>query len=96
MLLRENSRGNKHGDLASIHDSFECGANSDLRFAEPDVAADEPIHGFGALHVRFGFDDGFHLVGGFFVNERTFEFALPGSIRREGVAGLRIARGLER
>ena len=78
MLLREHGGGHQHGDLPAIHHCFERGANRDFGFAEADVAADQPIHGFGFFQVRFGFQDRANLVGRFLVNECALKLPLPG------------------
>ena len=63
-----------------------------LRFAETDVAAQQPVHRPGRVHVALDVVDRRELVGRFLVRERGVEFALPFGIRREcdsrpGIAG---------
>ncbi len=57
VLLREDGRGGEDRDLFAFHDGLEGGANRHLRFAEPDIAADEAIHRARLFHVAFGLGD---------------------------------------
>jgi len=95
MLLREHCGGNENGHLASIHYSLERRANGDFRFAEPDIAADESVHGFRPFHVRLGIVDGPKLVGCFLVDESAFELALPRGVRLIRVTFLSFASRLD-
>jgi len=95
VLLRQHGGGHQHGDLLAAHDRFERGADANFGFAEADIAADEPVHGLGALQVGFGFGDGARLVGRFLEEEGALELALPGNVAREGVAGQGLAGGLD-
>src|ERR1019366_1799587 len=74
---------------------FEGCADADLRFAEPHIAADKPVHWFGALHVGLGLDDGALLIRRLLEYESALEFALPGGVRCAGMAWLGFARGLD-
>jgi hypothetical protein len=62
MLLSENSGWREHGNLLPLHDRLECGAHCDFRFAETNVAANQPIHRPGPFHVDLRVDDRLHLV----------------------------------
>ncbi len=95
VLLRQHGRRHQHGDLFAVHHRLERGADADLRLAEPDVAADQPVHRLGAFHVGLRLDDGALLVGRFLEDEGALELALPGRVRRERMARLRFARGLD-
>ena len=95
MLLRQHGRRHQHGHLFAVHHRLERGTNGDLGLAEADVAADQPVHRLGFFHVDFGFLNGAPLIGRFLKNEGAFEFALPGRIGFERVAGLRFAHGLD-
>ena len=52
MLLREHGRRREHRDLFAFHHGLERRADRDLRFAETDIAADQPIHRARLFHVR--------------------------------------------
>ena len=68
MLAREQCRRHDDGDLLALNRGGEGGAQRDLRLAEADVAADEPVHWPPGGHVvKDGFDRGeliFRLVIG--------------------------------
>ncbi len=76
-------------------DGLEGGADGHLGLAVADVAADEAVHGAGALHVGLGLVDGLELVGGLGEGEGCLKLALPGVVLGEGVAGLGLARGVQ-
>ena len=94
MLLREHRRRRQDDDLFSFHDGFEGGANGDFRFAETDVAANQPIHRARLLHVALRCRDRGELVRRFAKRERMLEFALPFRVGPKGVAELRFAFSL--
>ena len=94
VLLGEDRGGDeKRGLFALLHGLEDC-ADRDFRFAEADIAADEPVHRAGAFHIALGFEDGPLLVLGFLVDECVLEFLLPCGIGRIRVAGQGIALGL--
>ena len=51
MLLGEHGRRHQHGDLLAVVDRLERGPDRQFGLAVADVAADQAIHGPGALHV---------------------------------------------
>ena len=91
MLLREHSRRREHGDLFAFHDRLERRANRHLRFAEADVAADQPIHRARQLHVVLGRGDRRELIGRFAEGKGMLELALPFRVgaERRGRAAFR-------
>ena len=56
VLKREDRCGNKQPDLLAVHHRLERRPDRDLRFPEPDVAAHEPVHGRGRLHILLHFE----------------------------------------
>ena len=94
MLLRQHSGWHQHGDLFAAHHRLECRADGHLRLAETDVAADEPIHRFGLLHVPLGRLDGRPLVRRFLEWKRPLELPLPRRVVAKLVPRLSLARGL--
>jgi hypothetical protein len=72
--------------LAVLH-RLESGAYRHLRLAEPDVAADQPVHRPRLFHVGFHLGDSLQLVGRLVVGERLLELALPGRVSCESVPG---------
>lgn len=87
VLLDQEGRGDEDGDLLAVLDRLEGRAHRDLRLAVADVAADQPVHGHGLLHVLLDLGDGGELVGRLRVREGVLQFALPGGVRAEDVAG---------
>ena len=94
MLLGEDRGGHEHGDLFATHNRFESSADSNFGFSKADITTNQAVHRFWAFHVGFGFDNGAHLIGGFFEEKCAFKFALPGRVRIEGMASLGVTRGL--
>ena len=72
VLQRQNGRGNQYGGLLAVAGGLEGGADRHLRLAEAHVAANEPVHRFGRLHVALHGLDGRLLVGRLLVTERGF------------------------
>ncbi len=90
MLGREQGGRREHGDLLAVLDRLERGADRDLGLAEPDVAAQQPIHRMGEFHVALDVVDRGALVGRLDVGERLLHLGLP---RR--VLGERVALGVD-
>jgi hypothetical protein len=78
----------KKSDLFAGGNRFEGSPESNLRFAESDIAAKEPIHDLRLLHIRFDLFERTILIGGQRIREFVFEFLLKFIIRREGKPGL--------
>ena len=97
VLQGQHRRRHQHGHLPLIQHGFEGGAQGDLGLAVADIAADQPIHRAGALHVLFDLVDGAHLIGRLLIGEGLFEFPQPRLlvVRREGMANRRLADAVE-
>ena len=95
VLLNQQRGRDQDGDLLAVLHGFERGPQGDLGLAVPDVAADQPVHGNRLLHVGFDLVDARQLIRGLGVLERVLEFALPGRVRAERVAGRRLACGVQ-
>ena len=95
VLLGQHRGGGQHRHLFAGRDGFEDGADGHFGFAEAHIAAHQPVHGLGLLHIAFHIADRLHLVGGGLVGEGVFEFALPGAIGGEGKARRLVALGVE-
>ena len=77
MLLREDGRRHEHQGLLAVQGGSEGSSDCDLRLAEADVAADEPVHRTRCFQVLLhGLDCG-RLVGGLPVGERGLEALEP-------------------
>ena len=92
MLLRQNGGRNKQAHLHPVGNGLEGGAQGYFGFAVAHIAANQPIHRAGLLHIQFYLVDGLGLVGGFVVGKSVLEFLLPDGIAAElmplgGLAG---------
>ena len=92
MLLGQHRRRHQHGHLVAGVDRLERRAHRQLRLAEADVAAQQPIHRPRLLHVVLDGVDRRELVGRFLVGKRGVELALPLGVGRKRDAGPRVAR----
>ena len=73
VLLREHRRRHEHQHLLGRDGDRERGAQRDLRLAEADVAADEPVHRMRRLEVLLDRLDRARLVLGLAVRELRLE-----------------------
>ena len=87
VLAGQQGGGHQHGGLVAVLDRLEDGPDGHLGLAEADVAADQPVHGLGPLHVGLDLLDGLQLVGGLDEGERRLQLGLPRGVGTEGVAG---------
>ena len=71
------------------------GAHRDLGLAVADVAAHEPVHGSGALHVALDLGGDPQLIVGVGVGEALFEQVLQPVVGGEGEASFELAPGLD-
>src|SRR3546814_21119376 len=69
MLAREQRGRTYKRDLNPRHRGDEGGAERDLGLAEPDVAADEPVHRAARRHVGEHVADRAVLIVGFLIGE---------------------------
>ena len=77
-VLRSQQRGRcQHRDLLAVLDRLERSTDGDLGLAEADVAADQPVHRVGALHVDLDFVDRLALIGRLDERERLLHLVLP-------------------
>ena len=91
MLLREHRGRHQHRDLFAAHHRLERRADRDLRLAEADVAADEPVHRPLGLHVGLGVGDRRELIRRFLEQKRALELVLPLVVLRKREALARLA-----
>lgn len=85
VLLDQERRGHEDRDLLAVLHGLERRPDGDLSLAVPDVAAHEPVHGDGLLHVGLDLVDRDELVGRLDVRERVLELALPRGVGAERV-----------
>ena len=95
MLHGQHGGGHQYGRLLVIGGSLERGADGDFGFAEPHIAAHQPVHGSGRLHIAFDGGNGLDLIGCVFESERSLEFLLHVGVGREGETCLLAARGIK-
>ena len=95
MLLHQKGGGRQHRHLLAGASRQEGGAHGDLRLAEAHIAADEPVHGAAAGHVRQDALYGGLLVGCLFKREAGGKGLVGGVRRRIGEAGPRLAAGVD-
>ena len=95
VLLHQQGRRHEDGHLLAVLHGLERRAHRDLGLAVADVAADDAIHGHGALHVGLHLVDAGELIGSLDEREGILELALPRSVGREGMARRRLALGIE-
>ena len=86
VLVGEQRGGDEHRDLLAVLHRLERGTDRDLGLAEADVAAHQPVHGDGLLHVVLDVLDGAQLVGGLLERERLLDLVLPRRVGAERVA----------
>ena len=86
VLGRQQRRRREHGRLLAVLDRLERGADRHLRLAEADVAAHQPIHRVGPLHVLLDGDDRLALVGRLDVRKGVLHLRLPRRVGAEGEA----------
>ena len=95
MLLRQNGRRDQDCHLLAVQDALHGRAQRDLRLAEADVAAEQPVHGRGRLHIALDLVDAAQLVVGLRVFKALLKLLLPRRIRCEGKARQPLALGIE-
>ena len=95
MLLGQNCGGHQNGTLLAVHDAFHGRPQGHLGFSEAHIAAEQPIHGGGGLHIRLDFVNAAELVIGFCIGKAVLKLGLPGAIRRKGIAGQALSLGIE-
>ena len=96
VLHGKDRRGHEDCHLLAVHDRLERGAESDLRFTEAYVTAEQSIHRDGALHIVLDILDCKKLSVRLLVIEGRFEFPLHLVVGRERVAGTAHTLGVER
>ena len=95
VLPGQQGGGGQDGALFAPHHALEGGPESHFGFAHPHVAAEQPVHGPGVLHVVFDLGGGGQLVLGLVVLKPGLKVLLPLAIRREGKALGLLAPGVE-
>ena len=76
VLEAEHRGGREHRDLLAVLHGFERGAHGHFGFAVANIAAEQPIHGCGRLHIVLDGADRRDLVVGLVIVEGVFKFLL--------------------
>ena len=76
MLPCEQGGRRDDRDLLAVHRRDEGGAQGDLRLAEADIAADEPVHRAPAFEIVQHIGDGTILIVGFLPREAVDELVV--------------------
>ena len=84
MLLRQHRGRHQHRNLFTAHDSLERRPQRHFRFSEPNIAAEQAVHGLGFLHIRLDFRQRRQLIRSLLKGKGIFKFRLPGRVRQEG------------
>ena len=80
MLLGQDGGGDQNGHLLAVHNGFHNGTKGNLGLAEAYVAAQEPVHGDGRLHIILDLSDTAELIVSLGIGEIIFKLGLPGGI----------------
>ncbi len=86
MLLGEHGRGAEHRDLASAHRDAKRRPQGDLRLAEADVSADQPVHWLPFVEVGHHVVDGLFLVSCLLEGECGLELGVGAACRLDRIA----------
>ena len=95
MLPGQNSGGNQNGALLAPGDALKGRTQGNLGFAKAHVAAEQAVHGHGALHVGLYLIDTAQLVLGLLKLKAAFKVPLPIAVLGEGEALLLHTLGVE-
>ena len=95
VLLRQNRGRNENCDLLGIHHGLHRGAQGDLGFAEAHVAAEQPIHRRGRLHIALDLRDTAELIVRLDVGKVVLKFPLPRRISGKCEAHAALSLGIE-
>ena len=95
VLLGQDGGGHQNGGLLAVQNALHHRPQGHLGLAVAHVAAQQPVHGPGLLHIGLDVPDGLELVVGLRVGEGVLKLLLPGAVRREGMACQPLALGIQ-
>ena len=84
VLKRQDGGGNEEGDLVSVRDGLEGGAQRHLGLPDSHIAAQQAVHGLSGLHVLFDLVAASQLVIRLLIREAQLKIPLPVGVLREG------------
>ena len=95
VLPRQNGGGHQYGALLAIQHALKDRPQGDLRFAKAHIAAQQPVHGGGLLHIVLDLLDAAQLIVGFLVFKALLKLGLPVAVRAKGKALYSAALGIQ-
>ena len=87
VLLGKDGSRHQDGHLHTVHRRLEGSPDRHLGLTIAHIAAHQPIHWLGPLHILFYTADSFQLIGGLHIGKGGFKLLLPYGIRREANSG---------
>ena len=95
MLLRKHRCRDQDCRLLAVQDTFHDRPQRNLRLAEANVAAEEPLHRSRRLHIVLDLRNRPQLIVRLRVLKALFKLLLPRRIRRKRKAGPSFPLGVE-
>ena len=95
MLLGQHCGGHEDRGLPAVEHALHHGAQGYLGLAEAHIPAQQPVHGYGGLHIRLDFTDASQLIVRLGIAEVLLKLPLPLAVRGKGVARQALALGVE-
>ncbi len=95
VLPGQNGGGHQYGALFAVHHALERRPDGHLGLAEAHIAAEQPVHGLGTLHIVLDLIDAAELIIGLLIGEPGLELPLPVVVRVKGIALGLHALGIE-
>ena len=86
VLKRQNGGGHQQGALLPLGNAFKRCPQRHLGLAEAHIAAQQPVHRDGTLHIGFDFINAAQLIFRFGIFEVPFKVVLPFLIGAERIA----------
>ncbi len=93
VLARKQRRRHDHRHLPAIEGRDERGAQGDFRLAEPDIAADQPVHRRACAKIVDHRFDGGKLILGLVIGKARDEFVIDAFGRQQALRRLHGALG---
>ena len=95
VLPRQDGSGHQHSALLAIQHALKDRPQGDLRFAKAHIAAQQPVHGGGLLHIVLDLLDAAQLIVGLLVFKALLKLGLPVAVRAKGKALYSAALGIQ-
>ena len=95
MLLGQHGGGHENGRLLAVQNALHGRPQGYLRLAVAHVAAQQPVHGGGLLHIVLDLLDAAQLIVGFLVFKALLKLGLPVAVRAKGKALYSAALGIQ-